>query len=77
VIDTRATNKAKGGRRKVAEVGSTKLKEIKTQVAALKRKLASMKSNKESSADSDDDAEVPDNAGDAFGGRQSKKSKKD
>ena len=78
VIDTRAANKAKGGRgrAKVSEVGaSKKLKDIKTQVAALKPKLASLKSNKDT-ADSDDD-DVPDNAGDAFGGRQSKKSKKD
>jgi hypothetical protein len=80
VIDTRASNKAKGGRgRKVAEVGSAKtLKDIKSQVAALKRKLASLKSGKAEpgGTDSDDD-DVPDNAGDSFGGRQKKKAKKD
>ena len=79
VMDTRAANKAKGGKgRKVSEVGSKqKLKDIKTEVAALKRKLASLKSDKESVATDSDDEDVPDNAGDAFGGRQKKKSKKD
>ena len=85
VLDTRASNKAKGGRgRKISEVGCSgsckkeSLKEIKTQVAALKRKLASLKSGKSDSVvtNSDDD-DVPDNAGDSFGGRQKKKNKKD
>ena len=81
VIDTRASNKAKGGRgRKISEIGCSgsskkSLKEIKTQVAALKRKLASLISGK-SFPESDDD-DVPDNAGDSFGGRQKKKNKKD
>ncbi len=78
VIDTRASNKAKGGRgRKVSEVGcrpSKQLKDIKTQVAALKRKLASLKSGKsDSTATDSDDDDVLDNAGDSFGGRQKKK----
>lgn len=77
VIDTRATNKAKGGRTKakISEVESKKLKEITTQVAALKRKLASLKSKKDPAVSDDD--EVPDNAGDAFGGRQGKKAKRE
>jgi hypothetical protein len=41
--------------------------------------LAPIKSGKAESkaADSDDDDDVPDNAGDSFGGRQKKKVKKD
>ena len=75
VIDTRVSNKAKGGR-KVSEVGSAKkLKEIKSQVAELKRSLAAIKTTQDAGEDTAGD--VPDNAGDAFGGRQQKKQKKE
>ena len=83
VIDTRVANKAKGGRgRKVSEVCSggsaKKLKEIKNQVAELKRTLASLKSGKDSTGDDkSDDDDTPDNAGDSFGGRQKKKARKE
>ncbi|KAI2490447.1 hypothetical protein MHU86_24134 [Fragilaria crotonensis] len=82
VMDTRISNKAKGGRgkpgRKVSEVGSAKkLKEIKGQVAELKRTLASLKSSKDAGGtdESTDDDSTPDNAGDSFGGRQQKRAK--
>lgn len=77
VIDTRIANKSKGGR-KVAEVGSAKkLKEIKSQVAEIKRSLASIKSNQETPGEVSSGGDVPDNAGDSFGGRQQKKQKRD
>jgi hypothetical protein len=83
VIDTRVSNKAKGGRgKKVAGVLTTgdkkALKEITSQVSDLKRRLASLKMSKTDSTDidSDEDDAVPDNAGDAFGGRIKKKKAK-
>ena len=82
VMDTRISNKAKGGRgkprRKVSEVGSAKkLKKIKGQVAELKRTLASLKSSMDAGGtdESTDDDSMPDNAGDSFGGRQQKRAK--
>ena len=77
VMDTRQSNKSKG-----VKPGSTqKLKAIKSQVAELKRTLASLKSHQNDDTTNDDsDSEpglIPDNAGDAFGGRKSKKAKKD
>jgi len=79
VIDTRRKNKAKGGKRQASEVctSASKLKAIKTQVAELKRTLASLKSKQsnDDDKDSDDDSVAPDNAGDSFGGRQQKKKK--
>ena len=79
VIDTRVENKTRGGRkRQASEVTTTKstkkLKDITTQVAELKRTLASLKA-KQSTADDDDESDAPDNAGDAFGGRNQKKKK--
>ena len=77
VIDTRVSNKAKGGR-KASEVGSAtkRLKDIKQQVAELKRSLAAIKTNPQDAGD-DASPDAPDNAGDSFGGRQQKKQKKD
>jgi hypothetical protein len=80
VIDTRASNKAKGGRgRKISEVssgGNKSLKEITTQVATLKRKLAALKVKTDGTA-ADSDEDVPDNDSDSFGGCQKKKLKKE
>ena len=77
VIDTRTANKSKGGR-KIAEVDSAKkLKEIKSQVAEIKRSLASIKSNQETPGEVGSGGDVPDNAGDSFGGRQQKKQRRD
>ena len=80
VIDTRAENKNRGGRKRqasdVTTTTSTKLKGIKSQMDELKRTLAALKS-KQPSANDDNDSVTPDNAGDAFGGRSKKKQKKD
>ena len=76
VLDTRLSNKTKGGR-KIAEVGSAKkLKDIKAQVAELKRSLAAIKTTQQEVGE-DTSGGVPDNAGDAFGGRHQKKQKKE
>jgi hypothetical protein len=75
VIETRKKNKAKGTtptKRKVADV-KTQLANIKRSIAALK--LANKAKDDETSATHD--SSVPDNAGDAFGGRSSKRSKKE
>jgi hypothetical protein len=86
VMDARKKNKAKSGKknRQVSDVSSTpekNLKEIKAQVAALKRSLPQLKSSSNDSKETDnvddDDDDTPDNAGDSFGGRSRKKSKKD
>jgi hypothetical protein len=75
VINTRVSNKTKGGR-KVAEVGSAKkLKDIRSQVAELKRSLAAIQTVQAVGDNATDD--IPENAGDAFGGRQQKKHKKE
>jgi hypothetical protein len=83
VIDTRVKNKAKGGRkgRQVSEVCCTtnKMKSLKNKMADLQRTLAAIKS-KQSNTDGDDDddaSDIPDNAGDSFGGRQKKKQRKE
>jgi hypothetical protein len=77
VIDTRVSNKAKGAR-KASEVGSASrnLKDIKQQVAELKRSLAAIKTNHRDAGEATS-PDAPDNAGDSFGGRQQKKQKKD
>ncbi len=80
VIDTRRKNKAKGGKRQVAETnaeGSSKtktkkLKDIKAQVAELKWTLASLQSKK-TDGSNEDDSDAPDNAGNSSWGRQKKK----
>ena len=82
MIDTRKKNKAKGGRRQISETNATpssakKLKDIKSQVAELKRTLASIQSKQVSDDDADEGSIAPDNAGDAFGGRQKKKQKRE
>ena len=83
VIDTRKKNKAKEGRRQASETNSTpssakKFKDIKSQVAELKRTLASIQSKQVSDDDTDDASLAPaDNAGDTFGGRQKKKQKRE
>jgi hypothetical protein len=77
VMATRKTNKAKGisgtpSMRKVADV--------KTQIADLKRTVAALKlarANRDDDTSATDESSVPDNAGDAFGGRTSKKSRKE
>jgi hypothetical protein len=74
VMETRKKNKAKGTtptKRKVADV--------KTQLADLKKLIAALKLAKAKDDDTSAtyDSSVPDNAGDAFGGRNSKRSKKE
>jgi hypothetical protein len=53
--------------------------DVKTQLADLKRSIAALKLAKVKDDDTSatDDSSVPDNAGDAFGGRSSKKSRKE
>jgi hypothetical protein len=83
VIDTRVSNKAKGRRgkpgSKVSEVSlAKKLQDIKSQVAKLKRTLASLKSSKIVGGGTDnstDNDSTSDNAGDSFGGRQQKRAR--
>ena len=85
VMDARKKNKTKGGKknRQVSDVSVTpdkaSLKDIKAQVAALKRSLSQLKSSSSDPKDNDnvEDDDTPDNAGDSFGGRSRKKSKKD
>ena len=75
VMDTRKKNKAKGLTPNKKKVG-----DLKTQLAELKRSIAAMQSKTSSHDDIKDDSDssdVPDNAGDAFGGRQKKKQKKE
>ena len=80
LIDTRVENKAKEGRKRQASEVTTKskkLKDITSQVAELKRTLASLKAKQPAADDDDDESDAPNNAGDAFGGRNQKKKKKD
>ena len=80
VIDTRVKNKAKGGRkgRQASEVCSgDKMKTIKSKMAELQRTLTSIKAKQSADDDDDDASDVPDNAGDSFGGRQKKKQRKE
>ena len=74
VMDTRKKNKAKG-----ITPGKRQVSDIKSQIAELKRSIAKMKSKPsidDENGDSDS-SDTPDNAGDAFGGRQKKKQKKE
>ena len=80
VLDTRKKNKekkhhGKGDKgRNVSDV-STKLKDIKSQMSELKRTIASLSKAKPNT--DGDESDTPDNAGDSFGGRHSKKQKKE
>ena len=76
VLDTRKKNKGKSPKgRRTSEVGS-KLKDVKSQLAELKRTIASL-SKVKTPSDDGSESDTPDNAGDSFGGRQSKKQKKE
>jgi hypothetical protein len=73
VMSTRKTNKAKG-----TTPAKRKMADVKTQLADLKRTVAALKLAKTARDDdtsATDDSSVPDNAGDSFGGRNSKKRK--
>ena len=73
VMDTRKKNKAKG-----STPNKKKANDLKSQIAELKRSISAMKSKTSNDDEKDsDDSDVPDNAGDAFGGRQKKKQKKE
>jgi hypothetical protein len=75
VMDTRKKNKAKG-----STPNKKKSSDLRTQLAELKRSIAAMQSKSSSNDDTDDSTDVSDvgdNAGDAFGGRQKKKQKKE
>jgi hypothetical protein len=74
VMETRKKNKAKG-----LKPGKNKqISDVKTQLADLKRKIAQLKSKSaDDNGNDSDSSDVPENAGDAFGGRQQKKQKKE
>ena len=76
VMETRKKNKARGlTPGKKASGGN----DLKAQFAAMKRTLAAMqtkKTSKEKGGDDDSDSDIAEHAGDAFGGRRSKKQKK-
>ena len=74
VMETRKKNKAKG-----STPTKRKVSDVKAQLADLKRSIAALKmaKGKDDDTSATDDSSVPDNAGDAFGGRSSKKSKKE
>ena len=74
IMETRKKNKAKG-----TTPTKCKVADVKTQLADLKRSIAALKLAKVKDDDTSatDDSSVPDNAGDAFGGRSSKKSRKE
>ena len=61
--------------RHASEVG-TKIKDIKSQMAELKRTIASLFKSKTADANGGE-SDTPDNASDAFGGRQQKKQRKE
>jgi hypothetical protein len=72
VLGTRKKNKGKSPKkgRQVSEV-VTKLQDIKSQMAELKRTIALLSKSKPSDADGNE-SDTPDNAADSFGGRQQK-----
>ena len=75
VMDTKKKNKANG-----TTPTKRKVSDVKAQLAELKRSIAAIQLNKSAKDDdtsTTDDSSVPDNAGDAFGGRNKKKSKKE
>ena len=78
VMDTRKKNKAKGGtphKRKVSEVS------VQAQIADMKKSIVAAIKQGHSGKDDDtattDDSSITDNAGDSFGGRSKKKTRKD
>jgi hypothetical protein len=72
VMGTRKKNKAKG-----STPNEKKGDSLKSQIADLKQSIAAMKSktSNDDTADNTDSSDAPNNAGDAFGGRASKKHK--
>ena len=73
VMDTRKKNKAKG-----TTPNKKKGSDLKSQIADLKRSIADMQSKmSDDNREKSDGSDVPDNAGDAFGGRQKKRQKKE
>ncbi len=75
VMDTKKKNKAKG-----MTPGKRKGNDLKSQFAELKHTLAAIQSKSSKNNNTDetiDSSDVSENAGDAFGGRQKKKQKKE
>ena len=73
VMETRKKNKAKGG-----TPHKKKASNLKSQIADLKRSIAALKKTSDDEAEDSSDAnDAPNNAGDAFGGRNKKKQKRE
>jgi hypothetical protein len=73
VMDTRKKNRAKG-----TTPNKKKGSDLKSQIADLKRSIAAIQSKtSDDDGEKSDASDVPDNAGDAFGGRQKKRQKKE
>jgi hypothetical protein len=73
VMDTRKKNRAKG-----TTPNKKKGSDLKSQIADLKRSIAAIQSKtSDDDGEKSDESDVPDNAGDAFGGRQKKRQKKE
>ena len=73
VMETRKKNKAKGG-----TPHKKKASNLKSQIADLKRSIAALKKTSDNEAEDSSDAnDAPNNAGDAFGGRNKKKQKRE
>lgn len=74
-IQRNGRRKRAGGRGKKTKSGSNKLKQLQKQNAQYKRTIKALKRNKESDdEDADEDEDI--DAGDQFGGKNSKKKKK-
>jgi hypothetical protein len=74
-MDTRKKNKSKG-----VTPNKRKVSDVKAQLADLKKSIAAIKlsnASKDDNTATTDDSSVNDNAGDAFGGRNKKKARKD
>ena len=77
VLDTRKKNKGKSPKgRRTSEVGS-KLKDVKSQLAELKKRTIASLSKVKTPSEDGSESDTPDNARDSFGGRQSMKQKKE
>lgn len=73
VMDTCKKNLAKG-----TTPNKKKGSDLKSQIADLKRSIAAIQSKtSDDDGEKSDESDVPDNAGDAFGGRQKKRQKKE